>query len=307
MHNINTAKKRLNLFLSKKQRTIGDMAYIQLINLFIIFGLISYSYELNIRRRVRDTDFEVKTQAVLDRAFKDEKQIEDKNDQYAQEFRRTIKVISVQISEAAEEMAEAGSRDVTNTDKWVNIQGKLREGINLIIGAYRKFIDVHRQSCKAIEDFANDIIDKYEKEITAINQMSVPTSLIASGGDDTNKPDFGRLMDFMLHARYHEQTLPIAADCVGDAFDRIREHRSAIMSQVAVHTTEIQVLPPVPRYAVPQYVNPQYSPGRVILPCGAIDQYNGNQICANAIADRSGVYAQQACGCQPGAVQAVYQ
>ncbi|CAF4937906.1 unnamed protein product, partial [Rotaria socialis] len=76
---------------------------------------------------------------------------------------------------AADKMAEAGSQDIQSAQQWTTIKDELRQGINIIISAYRRYINLHRDICEAIENFTQSMISKYEDELSTIDEMTVPT------------------------------------------------------------------------------------------------------------------------------------
>ncbi|CAF3280379.1 unnamed protein product [Rotaria sp. Silwood2] len=267
------------------------MSYIQLFNFLIIFGLISYSYEFNIRidhleRYIRNAPFKNDTQSLLNQIFNDEQQLENTIRESIRKNDDIIKVLTRNIMLAADRMAEAGSKDTKNIAEWTYIQGELRKGINLIIEAYRKYIDLHRQVCETIELFAKNMIKKYEAELSDIDQMSVPDS--SNGSIDTSSQEWNKFVAKFLHmlnyARVHQETLRTATDCTADLMARTLSHQSVIMNQPvgASRTIKVQIIHPN---------NLQYPVQTFSLPCNDISEDNGYQICSNAIADATQTYA----------------
>jgi hypothetical protein len=264
------------------------MSYSQWINLFIILGLINYSYEFNlrnnhIRRRTRETELKADTQQLLNKVIDDQDKFEDKIRESVRKDEDSVKGITRNILVAANEMAEAGASDIRNAEHWTKIQSELRNGINVIIEAYRRYIDLHRQACENIENYADKMITKYETELSTLDRLSVPTS--PSGIIDTNNPRWADLTDkfsrMMEYTRIHEATLGTAADCVGDLTKRTLEHQEAIMGPSS-NTVVVRIAQP----ANAEYVDPGLS-----LPCNAVSGYNGCQSCSNAIADVTQRYA----------------
>ncbi|CAF0909204.1 unnamed protein product [Rotaria sordida] len=281
----------LELVHNITKQTIGKMLYFQLINLLIIFGLINYSYEFNIqiknlKRYIRNAPFKNETQSVLNQIFSDEQQLENTVRESIRKDDDIVKVLTRNIMLAADRMAEAGSKNTKSVTEWTYIQGELRKGINLIIEAYRKYIDLHRQVCETIENFAKNMINKYETELSAIDQMSVPNS--SNGDIDTNSPEWNKFVAKFLHilnyARLHQETLRTATDCTGDLMTRTLSHQSVIMNQPGpgFHQLNIRINHPV---------SLQYPMQSFSLPCNDISEDNGYQTCSNAIADATQSYA----------------
>ena len=106
----------------------------------------------------------------------DEKQLEDKVMEAVQQDEQLIRAVTQNIYMAAKKIADAGSQDVASVAQWTNIQGEIRKGINVIIAAYRRYIQLHQETCNLIGNFANSIITKYESEISAIDQLTPPIS-----------------------------------------------------------------------------------------------------------------------------------
>ena len=123
-----------------------------------------------------------------------------------------MKIITRNIMLAADHMAQAGSSNTDNVAQWVSIQSELRKGINLIIEAYRRYIDLHGQICQSIEDYAKTMIGKYEQELSVIDQMTVPTT--KSDHFNTTSPEWTKFMNkflyMLIYARAHQHTLQTA-------------------------------------------------------------------------------------------------
>ncbi|CAF1318115.1 unnamed protein product [Rotaria sp. Silwood1] len=267
------------------------MSYFQLFYLLLIFGLINYSYEFNIRivnheRYIRNAPFKNDTQILLNQIFNDEQQLDNVIRESIRKNDETIKILTHNIMLAADRMAEAGSKDTKTISEWTYIQSELRKSINLIINAYKKYIDLHRQVCETIENFAKNMISKYESELSSIDQMSVPDS--SNGSIDTNSPEWNKFVAKFLHilnyARVHQETLRTATDCTSDLMTRTLSHQAMIMNQPAIisRTLNVQINHPI---------NRQYSVESFSLPCNSINEDNGYQICSNAIADATQTYA----------------
>jgi hypothetical protein len=265
------------------------MSYSQLINLFIILGLISYSYEYNaknnyIRRRTRDALLKDSTQHILDKVLGDEGRLDDKIKEAIILDEGTVKEITKKILTAAKDMAEAGATHIRTVEEWTTIQGELRHGINIIIDAYIKYIDLHRTTCDAIETFAKSMITKYENELSTLNQLSVPTlGLDLSGRDPVGLE--ARMLQLSDYTRLHAATLPIAYDCIGDLTKRTLEHQSAIFYPP----------PNMMTYELPQQRAIDYPVQTISLPCNDVSGYNGCQLCSNAIATMTQGCATNTC------------
>jgi hypothetical protein len=280
------------------------MSFFQLINLFIILGLISNSYEFNvrnndIRRRVRDAAMQEVAQDALNAAANFQTKTGEKNDQAEQDIKDALKTVCNTILQATTRMAAAGSQNIQSAQQWSSIQAELRKGINLIMGAYQQFITVHRQSCDSIEAFARGVITKYSAELSAINLMTIPTFPSDSGESDDSRWTGYRTqcLHLMRYATVQRQILPTAGDCISDLMARTVAQRSFILSPTVTRTMFVQVAHPViTNYALQNNMNYNLAP--YTLPCSGEDYDNGNQVCANAAAGIGSV-TQDACRCQP--------
>jgi len=224
------------------------------------------------RRRTRDALLKDSTQHILDKVIGDEGRLDDKIKETVRLDEDTVKEISKKILLAARDMAEAGATHVRSVEQWTTIQGELRRGINIIIDAYIKYIDLHRKTCDAIENFAKDMITKYESELSALNHLSVPITRDINSLDSLGSEE--QMLHLSDYTRIHAATLPIAYDCVGDLTTRTLEHQAAIFYQT----------PNMITYQLPQQRTIDYPLQTISLPCNDVSGYNGCQICSNAIA-----------------------
>ncbi|CAF3641420.1 unnamed protein product [Rotaria socialis] len=271
------------------------MSYFQLINVLIILGSINYSYEFNIgnenlARYIRDASFKSDTQALLNNVFADQKQLEDKIKEAIRKDDDAIKSITHAIMLAADKMAEAGSQDIQSAQQWTTIKTELRQGINIIISAYRRYINLHRDICEAIENFTQSMISKYEDELSTIDEMTVPT--LANNTVDTSSAAWARFMARFMHmlnyANVHRQTLQTATDCTGDLMTHTLAYRARIISPPALASRMIRVQLTQPDLS-------QYASRSFDLPCNAVNEFNGYQSCPYAIADATQQYANSIC------------
>lgn len=268
------------------------MSYSQLINLLLILGLISYTYGYNrennyIRRRIRNADFKADAQGIINKVFIDQEELNTRTKDAIRQDEDAIKTVIEKIMLASERMAEAGATKTASAEQWTTIQGELRTGLNLIMDAYRRYIEVHRQICESIENYAKSMITKYESELSALDRLTVPTT--PGGGFDTNNPAFMdwfyKMFHMMTYANVHQRTLPTALDCVHDLTRRELEQQQIIMS------------PPVSRVTirVVHQAEPQNPVQNYDLPCNAPSEYNGCQSCSNAVAALTQRYATFSC------------
>ncbi len=259
------------------------MSYSQLINLFIIFGLISYSYGYNARRRSRDSEVKEETRNIFRSLMETPDVWENRVKHECESDRDTVDNICRDITEGVNRMATVGPGDSSCGTHWMKIQGSLRRGIQVIIEAYRRYIGVHRDVCQSIENFAENMILKYEAELAAIDEMTAPIDNV-----DVNSEGWTRFVsrypNMLDYARVHEETLRTAADCTADLAARTVYHQRYI------------VRTPPPRVIRIVQSNPQYAVRSLSIPCNNIEEDNGCQACPNAISDHSRSYANAGCG-----------
>jgi len=264
----------------------------QWMNLVIILGLISYSYEYNrrheqIRRRTRDSGLRYTAQAEINSIMNDDARLEDavkdqmrKNDDITRE-------ITQKIMEAARKIADMGVQEVARLEQWTVIQQEIRRGLNVVIAAYRSFIRLQRATCDSLEAFSNDIITKYESELTAIDQLTPPT--LSTGGIDTTNPLFALFRDKLLamsnYGQFRGLTFPTDVDCPHDLLTRTLVQRAAVTAPV---TTTYYVQVP------PTNVVRSTDPG-IPISCGSLAEYNGYQSCPYSIVNQARTLFTNAC------------
>ena len=259
------------------------MAHFQLVNLFVVVVLIRYSYEFNMRNSgledsIRGAALDQSEKVLLDKVFSDQKQLEARTKELIRKDEDEVKTISENIRLAANRMAEGGAGDASNVEHWKSIQDELRKGINVIIEAYQRFIDVHQKVCGSIEDYAKGMIEKYKDELSAIDEMPVPAS--QDDSPPIQNSETSELIDKFLrilnYARAHQETLRTATDCTADLTQSALTHHARIINppETVTHTIHIRITHPT---AV-EYDNPKIS-----LPCNDVENYNGHQSCSNAI------------------------
>ncbi len=265
------------------KQTIGAMSYSQLINLFILFGLISYSYEYNVPRRSRDIELKEETKNEFRSLMENPDVWENRVKHEWDGDRDTVDNICHDITEGVNRMANAGPRDISCGAHWMKIQGSLRRGIQVIIESYRRYIGVHRDVCQSIESFAENMILKYEAELAAIDEMTAPIDNVDLNSEGWNR-FASRYSNMLDYARVHEETLRTAADCTADLAARTVYHQRYI-----VRTPPQRVIRLVQS-------NPDYPVRSLSIPCHNIEEDNGCQACPNAISDHSRSYANAGCG-----------
>ena len=276
------------------------MFYSQWINFVLIFGLISSSYQFNrqnnrVRHYKRDSEARIAAQNVLNKIINDQGQISDSIQKGIDREQQTIKTISQTILTAAKGIATAGVKDTINTAQWESIRAEILNGVNVIIKAYRNFINLHRETCESIENVAKNTITKYESELSVIDQLSAPSSLSSSSNDYTDPSDpryndlFRKFMLMMKYAQFHANSLDTALDCAhGLTRSAIAQHEA--VRGPATQTTVIHIIHSATTDTVPQTYQ---------LPCSSTVQYNGYETCSSALADASGNFACQASGYCP--------
>lgn len=271
------------------------MSYIQLIKLFLILNLINYSYQYNrqnnhIQRRIRDTDFRDSAQRIINAAVSDEDRLATAVQSESQAQQTAVRGVTQTIMQIANQMATAGVTNVTSTAQWTQIQNQLRTGLNTIINAYKTFITLHRRTCDDIERHAQDMITRYETEISTLNQLSVPT--ITNGMPDADW--LLRFSQFMGYADLHRNTLDTALDCPHDLIRNVIQQRQIMMYPPTTGTVTYRITNAV----IPGTTSQDYS-----IPCNQPQEVNLCQICAKTLADLSRSYATNACSaCQPSMV-----
>ncbi len=284
-------------------------------NLVIILGLISYSYGYNrrkeqSRRRAREDSLRLVAHDGLGAILNDDEQLERNVRREMEESERIMEDLSRDIKGIASGMADMAVQEVITLQRWVTIQVSMRKGFNLIIDAYRRFIKLQRATCDFLEAFANDIINKYESELNAINQLTPPT--LATGGIDISSPRFGmfrdRFNDLLQYINFNGGAFRTALDCPNDLSRSIFATRAAVTTPI----TRAIYVPVAPTVAVqpPQTVLVQQQPNVIVqqqptvvrsidqsaaIYCGQTSDYNGCQSCPYSIIDQSQQLFNQAC------------
>ncbi|CAF1179248.1 unnamed protein product [Adineta steineri] len=269
----------------------------QLFNLFILFGLINYSYEFNVRnnhkqrynRDVSKGEGGIMYGGMLS---ENEEQHENQCNQEIEQNKRSIDDVCNGLMQSTNEMANVGSQDISCGTHWTQTQSRLREGIQVVMNAYQKFLTLHQQTCKSVEAFANDMILQYQRELEAIDQMAAPTD-----NTDINSEGWKnflvRVPSMIIYARAHQQTLRTAADCTGDLMTNTVGFRRAIFrSPPPTQTRVIRIMLPVSFSQSPvQNHN---------INCNEESGYNGCHSCATSLANVFQSYTNSACGgCMP--------
>lgn len=267
-----------------------------LIKIFIILGLINYSDEFNVGtnnllvRHEREASFRSDAEDLLRDVFRDQQKLENEIKESIRRDEDRIKTSTRTVLLAADKMAEAGATDIRSVEQWTTIQGELRQSINVIIDAYRRYMRFHHEICHHIENFTRSIIEKYEGELSSIDAMSAPD--LVNRTIDANNPHWARYIarfaPMLNYARVHQQTLQTAVDCPGDLMTHALVYRTRIISQPQQVTRTIRI-----RISQPTVV--QESSPNFELPCNDVSEDNGCQGCANAIALATQRFADSAC------------
>jgi hypothetical protein len=192
-------------------------------------------------------------------------------------------------------MANAGTKDLHNVEEWTSTQKEVRRGINLVMDTYRTFIKMHRTICDNVEKFAQGMITKYENELSALDQLNVPTSLI-SRTTDMGSPAYIRFIDTsadrLKYLDVHRQTLLSAYDCPRDLIQHtIAYHQRIFYPPPPVYAQTVSFATAVQGIAV------QYPTESININCNAANLYNGNPDCSNAVAFASHTQMNNLCKC----------
>ena len=245
-------------------------------------------------RHRRDSDLKSETQAILDGLFHDQEKMEEKIKSSMREDEAAMKHITQNLMRIANEMAEIGSEDIRSAVQWTHAQRELRRGIRLIIASYHTYMHVHRRLCSEIEKFTRDMMRKYESELSALDQMTAPQSTRAEE-IDFNSPNWTiyrtNYDQMQNYAHVHRQTLPFAFDCINDLIKRVVNYRSVIFYPPESSSQRISFP------TSPSNLLVGSSASEMTINCNDVSQYNGNQICANTVAQMSQQQAQMACAC----------
>lgn len=268
------------------------MLWIQWMNVVLLAALISYSYGYHqqmdhLRRRTRDAVAKESAQKLVQTMFQDEARLDAQRKEALKKDERDIHAITQKIFLAAQKIAEAGVRDVANAQQWILIQSGIRDGLNVIISAYRRYNDLHRETCQSIENFTNSMIKKYEMELLALNRLTFPN--IPSGIVETNNSTIHnfmiQLLNILMYAKIHENTLPRALDAIADRTYEMSAKRTA-EANVQTHTVNIELR----------------SSADVLIPsqpftfsCGALSENNACPECSSSIATTTGQWLENAC------------
>ncbi|CAF1246799.1 unnamed protein product [Adineta steineri] len=270
----------------------------QLFNLFILFGLINYSYEFNVRnnhkqRYNRDAGRGEGGMMFSGMPSENGEQHENQCNQEIEQNKRSIDDVCNGLMQSTNEMANVGSQDISCGTHWTQTQSRLREGIQVVMNAYQTFITLHQQTCQSIEAFANDMILQYKRELEAIDQMSAPTENTDINSDSW-KNFFVRVPSMISYARAHQQTLRTAADCTGDLMTNTVSFRRTVFP--------LQQVVPMRVIRIYQTSGPaQNLFQNHNINCNEESGYNGCHSCANSLTRLVRTYMNPACNACPQA------
>lgn len=257
-----------------------------------MLGLIRASHELSVRshalqRERRDTAMNNAGQKAIDSFTEGSQELEEKVKRLIDEIKSEMEKICKKVMKATNAITALDTQDTSCGTQWTEAQEGLRDGIRLVIKSYEKYIEVQRQICREIEDFANDMIEKYKDELNAIDHMSAP-SATSDANSDAWKRFFTRMPSMVNYACMHHRTLPTAADCTADLMTHTIQLRQVITR-----------LPPPSQMKMTYVVHSaaaQYPGQHISLPCGDVTDDNGYQTCPMALVGQTRDYADAACG-----------
>lgn len=260
--------------------------------LLLLATLISYccGYKQpidHLRRRTRDAQFKDIGQQMLNKVIADQGQIDEQIKQAVRKDEETVRMSTLNITLAAQKIAQTASQDVSNVEQWTIIQSQIRVAINVIIDAYRRFITLHRDTCDSVENFTKTMVEKYESELSALDRLSAPAT--RSGNIDNTSPDYSnfiaQLYKIMTYAKFHQNTLSTAVDAPLDMIMKELERRRTIMNGNAG----------TPYYQIDQPTNVPNSDLSFPSACGPTAGDNGCQSCAKTLATVTMTLLTRAC------------
>ncbi|UJR32139.1 hypothetical protein I4U23_019607 [Adineta vaga] len=269
-----------------------EMILSSLINFVIILDCIHYSYEFSVQnnylsRYKRESDLQETADDLHALARVGAKKLNNEVSEEIENDKEAIDKIREKVSKLADKMAESSAQGTSCAAEWREIQDELRSGIKRIIKAYENYIKSHNETCNSIEKFAKDMIDKYDEEKDAIDQMTAPddTTDLSSASWQSFRT---RIPALIKYVRSHEVTLSTAADCTRDLLSQSVQYRQVVMAPPP--TTQMRVI------HVVQSTGLQAASQRYSIPCNEDNEYNGCQACSNAISDYTRNAAYDACG-----------
>ncbi|CAF0949155.1 unnamed protein product [Adineta ricciae] len=266
------------------------------INFILILACVNYSYELKFRdgysshqKRSVQEKLEALGGHLQRKVGQDLDDIEAEVKAEEDSTKELLKGISESIKRYADELANAG-QDASCADSWRSIQRDLHKGLERIIKSYDRYIDLHRETCQYVENYAKDTINKYKEELYALDQISAPSGYDLGSSDWQSF--FTRVPSMVKYADCHCKSILTAADCGRDLISNGVQYRKVILQS-----------PPAPQSRVIQVVSSsalRANPEPWTIPCGEDSAYNGYRACSNAISDYTLKAAYDACGgCAP--------
>lgn len=235
-----------------------------------------------LRRRTRNVDLKDEGQRVLNQVMSDQERVEQEIKDAIRKDEDTIRMVTQNITLAAKKIAEFASQDVASAQQWTFIQGQIRLGINVIINGYRRFTSLHRDTCDSIETFTKKIIEKYELELSILDQLSGPST--RSGNIDTNNPNYDnstiQFLELLKYLKFHQDTMCTAHDASLDIYLPEIARQRAISQNVGTYQY----------YSGPSLAFP--------ISCGAIAENNAGPNCAMSLASASISLLKRACPSQ---------
>ena len=269
------------------------MLWIQWMNVVLLAGLISYSYGYHQRRRTRETPVKETAKKLVQKMLQDEAAMEAQTKDALRKDEHDIQANTQTIFLAVQKIAEAGVRDVANAQQWASIQSAIRNGITVIIRAYQRYNNLHRETCQSIENFTISMINKYETELAALNKLTLPN--IPSGNVENNSSAINnfmtQLLNILMYAKIHENTLARALDAIADRTHELSAKRTA-ETNVQTHTVNIEL----------RSLTDAFIPNQpVTFSCGSLSENNACAACPLSIAATSGQWLENACtnACYP--------
>ena len=270
---------------------MAQMSFFSLLILCLIFDSFVESKAMNSQYRRRRESPPIPKKAILfAQLARDVNDTTNHIQVWLNKTEESVKKITKSIAEGLVMIGKAGMKNETVIEQWKSMKSELRNGINLIIDAYEKYLALHKKLLEDINTYVQGLIKKYKAEGLAVERMvppslSDPTQLVS---DDLQKI----LNSYFLYAHQYGYTLSYGFDAAKDSFQ----------NAIKYHTDLFYPSDPPMQYIPPSvyFGNAgQYETDPTGIYCDAIDQNNGNRGCADSVAEASFRQAHLSCYCLP--------